>query len=395
MRKYKAIFAVAAGVIVLFCTAALILFNIQENVPVREVPDFVLPESTAALTEEPCSLASTEESAAATAETREPQDLPSDTAESVPAPLPANVQLTSCDPKHFISLEFNRDRIMFSGVYFRESIAKVLVLNRKISCNDLVYSESGFSGSIDASGLEEGYHILRFKTASGSIMDYVFEVTEQGTQPLPEDKLPSERNISVTEAPLEIPGDTVLKLITADGDRERAAEVLQTVRDISDAVCTGIVGELDKARALAEWTSENIYYDHDARDTGVTDDMVTLEYVLKYHRSVCYGWTNLYSALCQAQGIDCLNVNGSIVTESRCFLQTMPADERAHSWNLLMIDGEKIWVDTVWNSSNNYEDGQYYQGNTDLQYFGITNASLAQDHRAVRCERRDYFGAVG
>ena len=203
-----------------------------------------------------------------------------------------------------------------------------------------------------------------------------------------------ERNLTVTKAPLEIPEDTVLKLITADGDRERAAEVLRQVKDISDEVCAGLDGELDKARALSQWMSQNIFYDHDAKDNGVTDDMFTLEYLLEYHRSVCYGWTNLYTALCQAQGIECYNVNGSVVTGSRCFLQTEPSDERSHSWNMLIIDGEKIWVDTVWNSTNRFSGEEYQFGDTKTQYFGITNGILAYDHRAERCEHRDYFGAV-
>ncbi|MGN1340198.1 MAG: transglutaminase domain-containing protein [Oscillospiraceae bacterium] len=317
-----------------------------------------------------------------------------ETAEAPQEQLPDNVLLTSDDLAHYIRMEFQPDSVQFTGVYTGEEIGGASVLRENRQALDLTQFKSSFSGSIDLSGLAEGYYILRFTTGSGSVMDYVFEVTEQGAQPLTADELPTEKNLSVTRAPLKIPADTVLKLITADGDPERAAEVMQEVQEISDTVCNGIIGELDKARALAEWMAKNIYYDTDAKDTGVTDDMLTLEHILLTHRSVCYGWTNLYSALCQAQGIECYNVNGSVVTGSRCFLQTDRSDERAHSWNMLIIDGEKLWVDTVWNSSNTYKEGLYKAGKTDMQYFCITNLCLAQDHRAERCEYRDYPGAI-
>ena len=448
MRRNIAIFTATAAGVILLAAGAVIALNSHGSIPQREVPEFVMPEtpsdSTSATAEfpnitpsesadvssveapvettpaalpvtsaevEPEAPPSTEpENPAETAPKTSSDDLPETTAtsppqtaaatqpeipaESEPEPLLENVQISSVDPEHYIRFEFQPDGILLSGVYTGESISIITVYNNGIACDDLIYTESGFSGSVDTSSLGEGYYILRFKTISGSIMDYVFQITEQGAQALPEDKLPGEKNLTVTKAPLEIPQDTVLKLITFDGDQERAAELLRQVQKLSDAVCAGISNDLGKARALAEWVSRNIYYDSDARENGVTDDMLTLEYVLENHRSVCYGWTNLYSALCQAQGIECLNMNGSVVTGSRSFLQTEPSDERAHSWNLLIIDGEKIWVDTVWDSTNSYKYGAYVQGVTDLQYFGITNSVLAQNHRAERCEHRDYFGAV-
>jgi hypothetical protein len=49
-------------------------------------------------------------------------------------------------------------------------------------------------------------------------------------------------------------------------------------------------------------------------------------------------------------------------------------------------------VDTVWNSSNNYNKGNYFEGNYDMQYFDIDNVLLSNDHRVARLEHRDYYG---
>lgn len=179
--------------------------------------------------------------------------------------------------------------------------------------------------------------------------------------------------------------------ITSSGDPETARQVLSRVRELSDEICVGITGDYDKLRAISQWVSRNMYYDKDASEKGVTEDMLTLEHVLEYHRSVCFGWSNLFSALCQAQGIWCANASGSVVTGSRCFMQTSTADERSHSWNMAVIDGRQIWVDTVWNSSNSYHKRRYVEGAQDMQYFDISTAALSQDHRVTRFEYRNYF----
>ena len=72
-------------------------------------------------------------------------------------------------------------------------------------------------------------------------------------------------------------------------------------------------------------------------------------------------------------------------------MQTTTADERSHSWNMAVIDGRQIWVDTVWNSTNSYSDRYYAEGLQDMQYFDISIAALSQDHRVTRFEYRDYF----
>lgn len=304
--------------------------------------------------------------------------------------LPDNVLVTSCDPLHYIRFEFQPDRILFSGMYDGDKITDVHVINSIAWCDDLTSSGSSFSGSIDTSLLQNGYHIIQVSLSSAT-MNYVFETTEEGARILPGDNLPAEKNLRCADNPLELPVDGVLQHITASGNKKKAAEILRQIQELSDEICAGITNDFDKARALSDWVSQNIYYDHDAAENGVTEEQITLEYILLYHRSVCFGWSNLYSALCQAQGIKCFNASGSVVTGSRSFLQTQTADERSHSWNMVIIDGQKIWVDTVWNSTNSYKNGRYRKGSVDFKFFGITNELLAHDHRVTRFEYRDYF----
>lgn len=362
------------------------------------VPDApVLPSATtvavteqpAASDKDPTSEPKEQHTAAVTAEPGNPVE--PDEPEPKPEPeIPENVLLTSGDPLHNIRFEFGADRIDFSGVYTDLTVSEVQILREHISSYDLVTGVH-FSGSLNVSGLTPGYYIIRVSLSDGGIMDYVFEMNSAGASPLSWEELPADENLNAAASPLELPASGVMQHITSSGDAETAKRVLAQIKELSDEICAGLSDDYSKARVLAQWVSRNMYYDHDASENGVTDDMLTLEHVLEYHRSVCFGWSNLYSALCQAQGIWCANASGSVVTGSRCFMQTTTSDERSHSWNMVVIDNQQIWVDTVWNSSNSYDGRRYAEGTQDMQYFDISTAALSQDHRVTRFEHRDYF----
>lgn len=309
---------------------------------------------------------------------------------SEPEHIPDNVLITSGDPLHHIRFEFLKDRVEYTGVYSGDEILDLRIYKPSIITTPKSSGDS-FSGSIDVSSLEPGFYIIVADLQSGAGMYYVFEMTDNGAAPVPADKLPAASNLAFYNAPLELPAEGVLQHITVTGDRERAAQILSEIQKLSDQICAGITSDYDKARALAQWVSLNMYYDRDAQKNGVTEEEITLDFVLENHRSVCFGWSNLYSALCQAQGIKCYNASGSVVTGSRCFLQTSTSDERSHSWNLIDLDGRLIWVDTVWDSSNTYNKSNYFASSQDMQYFDIDSTLLSHDHRVTRLEYRDYF----
>lgn len=312
-----------------------------------------------------------------------------------PVTVPENVLVTSGDPLHHIRFEFGEDRIRYSGVYSSANLTEIRLFRPNVRSADISHNGSSFSGSLDISGLEPGYYIIIARLDNNEGMYYVFEKTADGSRAVPADVLPAAANLEFTNSPLELPPGGVLQYITTSGNSSIAASVLDKVKSLSDQICAGLDSDYDKARALCAWVAENMYYDRDAAANGVSEEEISLEFVLQYHRSVCFGWANLYSALCQAQGINCFNVSGSVVTGSRCFAQTEPSDERSHSWNLLEIDGRLIWVDTVWNSSNSYDKGNYFTGGRDMQYFDIDEVLLSNDHRIARLEHRDYFGILG
>ncbi len=349
------------------------------------------PVQTAAVTAAVQSEAA-ETAADTAAQTEAAQSLGSEASTAAePEAADEKVLVTSGDPLHYVRFEFGNDSIRFTGVYSGNTVTEVLLFRPNISSTDLSLDGDSFSGSLDVRGLSEGYYIIIVKL-QGAGMYYVFEMTADGARAVPAEKLPAASNLAFADSPLELSEQGVLHQITVSDDISAARNILREIKTLSDRICAGITDDYDKARALCEWVSFNTYYDKEASENGVGEDDVTLEHVLQTHRSVCFGWSNLYAALCQAQGIVCYNASGSAVTGSRCFLQTKPEDERSHSWNLVVIDGRLIWVDTVWNSSNTYDKGSYFQASYDMQYFDIDSVLLSHDHRVSRLEYRNYFG---
>ncbi len=201
----------------------------------------------------------------------------------------------------------------------------------------------------------------------------------------------AESNMQLAMSPIKISAEAVRLYVSADGDDELIRSTLEHIKELSDSICNGLQDDHDKLYTLARYTSENYYYDYDAKENGVTDETICLAHTLETRRSVCMGYANLFSALCRAQDITCYVVHGNAAMGT--FADAQP-DIRLHEWNVAIIDGEVIWIDTLWNTTNSYSGGEYFKGGTDDYYYDIDNSTLATDHRADHVEDRDYFSLL-
>ena len=148
-----------------------------------------------------------------------------------------------------------------------------------------------------------------------------------------------------------------------------------------------------KLKSIAKWVSDNIYYDRDARENSVTQSEICIKNVLKSRKTVCVGYSALFSALCEAQGIYVVNVKGTVTSD------TVKYDDLAdgpvnHEWCAALIDDRWIWVDCVWNSNLKYENNKFKSMGANTQmYFDISPLALSFDHCAYLAEKRYYFRA--
>lgn len=293
---------------------------------------------------------------------------------------------TSNDPENYFEFTFGEDTINIKGRY---SGAEVLSFIAGMGYAEPVYSADGSFTAELIPYLDQERHNLSVSLDNGAVL--LFRINRNGEGALPvicEDVM--EQNASAREHILDIPADIVADYVVTGGTDEQRTEVLAEISEIAEQVCAGLSSDYDKARALAQWVSQNIYYDYDAYHSSVTTETLSISSTLSLHRSVCGGYANLYAALCQSQGIECLIVQGDVVQNHLAFDEADTAP--SHEWNLVHIDGRYFWVDTLWNNSgNSYANGNYSDGAPSLRYFDPSEEVLSLNHRAVRVERREFF----
>ncbi len=191
--------------------------------------------------------------------------------------------------------------------------------------------------------------------------------------------------------------DFVVEYITTTGKEADVVSTLAEIQTLSDTLSQGLTDDYDKINAFADYVSENIYYDFDAAHNSVTFDVICLQNVLERKRTTCAGYSNLFSALCNAQGIYCVNIRGASPGDG-ITRKTLDSESAAtnHEWTAAYYEKESRWVyvDNTWNSNNSYKNGKfnYYAGTK--RFFDISLELLSIEHKARIVDYRNFFEAL-
>ncbi len=246
---------------------------------------------------------------------------------------------------------------------------------------------NSFVFTLDGTDMRKGYLNLQLWNETGST--YRIKHDSEGFS-FPDVMKIAVNNADVVSSPKALTYEQTLKYITKDGTPDNADAVLKKVKTLSDKICRGLRTDYDKLRAISRWVSENIYYDHPAYKDGIPAACLSLEYMLENSSSVCGGYAAMTSALCEAQGITCLHINGDAINQVNCYAE---ADNGVHhEWNYAVIGSKGVWVDSGWNSYGNlYDGGKYSQEGIGYTYFDIGSEVFALDHKARSAALRNYF----
>lgn len=199
-------------------------------------------------------------------------------------------------------------------------------------------------------------------------------------------------NEYMTKNPVILTNEATLPYIC--GDSSNKEEILETVQALSDEICRNAESDHDKAMAIAMWVGVNTAYDFDAADVTSDLSVTSLEAVINNDfRTTCGGFSNLYSALCSAQGIYCLNMKGGTSSEgyTRAQLESAPAN---HEWNAVYIDDKWYYADCTWISDLSFKNGEISGGMDIKPFYALFGfGEMSVEHRIDRCEYRDFgFG---
>lgn len=375
MRKRS---AVIAGIALMF-TAAALVFCVRSG---RETPDFIFSEPSPVLISSSETVGSHE-----TAYFEETAESEPSTAEEAKDALSV---ITSNNPENCSKITFEGFEIIIEGISKDRYVYSACLASDGLE-EKAEYNGNNYGIILKNKHSENGYDTVYVFNSDNSITDYRVKVTSDGFEPIDTVET-AENNLRLAENPIALPREGVLQYITSDGDFAKAREVMRQVEEISDKICEGKTGDYDKMFAIAQWVSDNIYYDFDARTESVTTETLSLSHILETHRTVCGGYSNLFSALCAVQGIRVCNIRGEALSGSLSYAETDEGE--MHEWNYAVIDGRGVWVDTGWNSYNTYKNGKHKYGGTQIRYFDPTNTVLSYDHCVRTCETRDYYAAL-
>ena len=181
--------------------------------------------------------------------------------------------------------------------------------------------------------------------------------------------------------------EIVMEYISPDGSELNACIVMNHIAALSDEICRGASTESEKAYLIAKWVSENICYNFDAANSAVTTDVISLETVMALKMTTCAGFSNIFAALCQAQGLYCINMRGGS-SDNAEDLAAVPVN---HEWNGVFCDGNWLFFDTTWASSNMYINGEYFKGRVVESNFNMTHEEMSSQRRIDRIDFRDFY----
>lgn len=304
-----------------------------------------------------------------------------------------NFLRTSYNPEYYSLFEISGDTLYAKGRYASDRIKKLF-----------------FAGAEDASGsykmhvdkdgsyeaeltLPEGYRYTSIAVQLSSGATFGYRIYCDNGYYFADNGL-SETNNDVFDNIINASPESTGYYISRTADAAEIATVQEQIKLISDSVTEGIESDYEKAKALTVYVAEHFYYDHDARVESVTEANVVLYEVLKNSRTVCTGFADLYCALLQAQGIDAVNIKGGS-TGGEIEYENLTDGVQNHEFTAFYHKAEErwVWVDSCWNGSGDYENGEYLDKAAHEKYFDITDEALALDHRADYAERRRFFEA--
>ena len=110
--------------------------------------------------------------------------------------------------------------------------------------------------------------------------------------------------------------------------------------------------ELEKARVIYRWITDNIAYDADGYFSG-NYKSTNAEDVLLNRSCVCQGYANLFSKMAELAGLEAVIITGFAKGYDYFWTSNFPDDR--HAWNAIKING--IWhlLDATWGAG--YIDG--------------------------------------
>ncbi|KAI5866511.1 hypothetical protein GGS23DRAFT_550933 [Durotheca rogersii] len=141
---------------------------------------------------------------------------------------------------------------------------------------------------------------------------------------------------------------------------------------LAGVLCGPFSSATDKARAIFTWCHHNIAYNVE-EFFGKCIKGRSVEETIFYGKAVCQGYAEVYQAIAQRAGLQCVVVSGHGKGFGYKPLKSgqppPPRDPTGHAWNAVCIDnGEWKLLDACWGAGS-VSDQQYHKQFNPLQFY--------------------------
>ena len=299
--------------------------------------------------------------------------------------------VTGENEEYYSKITINSRSVLINGCYKNDPVTDITLQNCGTVSSTLKVNPDGtFTSVLNPSEPIGSSDRIVIKLKSGARLSYL--IMYDDNRYFPDNKL-GKQNQSVLEKAVPTSAKSWAGYVTDDLTEEGVKQTLDEVAYLADYIAGDIKDDYKKLEAIAKWVSDNIYYDRDARENSVTQSEICIKNVLKSRKTVCVGYSALFSALCEAQGLYVVNVKGTVTSDTVNYSDLADGPVN-HEWCAALIDDRWIWVDCVWNSNLKFENNEFISlgANTEM-YFDISPLALSFDHCAYLAEKRYYFRA--
>ncbi len=144
-------------------------------------------------------------------------------------------------------------------------------------------------------------------------------------------------------------------------------EIQRLARKLSEGKTT----DLQKVRAIHDWTTSNLAYDYGAYLAG-TNQLTTASETIRTKTGLCRDYAFVVAALARAVGLEARVVYGQVKSADG-----WPPQQ--HAWNEVSADGRWVSLDTTWDSGY-VRDNRFVAApssrffNPDPQVFALTHS---------------------
>ncbi|MBI2171818.1 MAG: hypothetical protein HYU30_07355 [Chloroflexi bacterium] len=153
----------------------------------------------------------------------------------------------------------------------------------------------------------------------------------------------------------------------------------QSIKALASYLVSPAQDDVEKARAIYRWITDNIAYDFASYLSKRYPDQ-SAEAVMKRRTGVCSGYANLFAALGKAAGLQVEVISGW--SKGYAYVNNTLDEEPNHAWNAVRLDGGWYLVESTWGAGFISEEKQFVR-RFDGYYFLTSPQELIFDHYPV------------